>query len=160
MSKEKKAKEPKAVKTKSGKKKRGGLWFTLFLLACMVLLRQSSGLLLVGILPSIVSFVVDDTPRRAWFKTVFAFNLSGVLPYVFNLFFLQGNSARALQHQMSDFTMWLIIYGCAAAGWVVLWICPQVMEVLLRYHYVSRIDFHQKKKADLAEEYRLEAQAE
>jgi hypothetical protein len=155
---EKEEKKEEAGKSKG--KKGGGIGSKLILVfllfAAIVLLRQSSVLLLVGILPTVVAYLVDETRNRAWYKTVACFNLAGVLPYVFELYFMHGNQMSAVQKQLGNFNMWFVMYASAGAGWLTLWICPQIMQYVLRIFYVNRIEMHQQKIKKIEEEFSLE----
>jgi hypothetical protein len=142
------------------KKRKGGLGSQLtvlfLVLGIIVGLRQSSVILLIGILPSAVAYFVDETPRRSWFKTVLAFNLAGVVPYLMEVFFMHANNMEAVQTRLGDFSMWAIMYLFAAMGWMTIWLCPKLVHIGLRVYYDSRIDHHKTKLKEVEQQYGLE----
>jgi len=146
-------------KNSESKPKRSVSWKTklfmlVFCIGAVLLLKQSAMLLMVGMLPAIVAYIVDMTPGQAWFKTVFCFNLAGVLPYVSDLY-LQGSGSSALQRQLGDFGMWLVVYLTAGAGWLCLWLSGKATYRMMRFYTQYRIDNHQRKLKKLSEEWNL-----
>ncbi|MDG1287120.1 MAG: hypothetical protein P8P30_06090 [Rickettsiales bacterium] len=143
-------------KTKKKKKKSSFkskiLWF-IVLVGTFALLRQTTMLLLVGMLPTLVVKFIDDSDEQLWFKTVFCFNLAGVFPYLIDITMTHGNSVRALQEQMADSFTWLSAYGGAAAGYAVMIVCPMASEFFMRVFNTKRIEKHHKKLVRLHEEW-------
>lgn len=139
------------------KKKKGGMkskiMWTIIIVACLGLLRQTSLLLLLGMLPTLVVKFIDTTDENIWFRTVCCFNLAGVYPYVIDLLLVHNNSMRAVQAQMTDSIMWLVIYGAATMGYVTLWFVPMATEFAMRIINKSRVERHTKKLKQLNEEW-------
>lgn len=150
-------KEPKKEKKGKKEKKKGGFvgkLKALFLIAgAIFLLRQSVIMLMVGLLPAFVAYIVDTTNGKSWFKTVFCFNLAGLLPYLAEVYFEKGNSASAMQSQMGDFTMWLVVYLSAGLAWVFIWLCPKVALLCLRGYHEYKAEEHTKKFERLKKEW-------
>lgn len=143
---------------KPKKKKRKGrlrsrlLWLLTFI-AIFALLRQTTMLLLVGMLPTLVVKFIDDSEEQFWFKTVLCFNLAGVYPYVIDVVLVHENSLKSLQAQMADSFMWLSAYGSAAVGYAVMWFCPVMTEFFMRVFNTRRIKRHHKKLLRLHQEW-------
>ena len=130
------------------------LMLFIFVVGAIILLKQSCILLLIGMLPAIVAMIVDDTATLAWFKTVFCFNLSGILPFIADLY-QQGNSLSSMQQLVSSFDMWLVVYCAAGAGWLTVWLCGKVSHWLVRLYTQGRIDNHQRKIEKIDKEWSI-----
>jgi hypothetical protein len=116
-------------------------------LALMVLLRTGFMFIIIAILPSIVAYYVDVTAERYTFKTIMAANLCGVMPFLEKML-IAGPSNAVLQSIMGSALNWVIIYGAALMGWLLVQICPtlsQVMVVGFHNSQAARIQHLQKK---------------
>ncbi|MEI9983966.1 MAG: hypothetical protein WDN69_12610 [Aliidongia sp.] len=87
-------------------------------------------LLVVGMLPSIVAYIVDQTPRRTLTLTVGPMNLAGTAPYCLQLWF-GTNTLRGLGLFLNDAWVWLVMYLAAAAGWLLFFGMPVIVHFLL-----------------------------
>ncbi len=155
MSKEKKATAQKNEKPKMSFKAK----FLLFLgmIACIYFFRQNTVLLLIGLLPSIVALFVDQTPFRSWTKTVFCFNLSGMLPTMITILFT--SKATSLSGHVGDMNMWLLAYSAAALAWIVIWVAPRLTHQWIKINTAYTIERHLSKIAKLDEEWNISKQA-
>ncbi len=80
--------------------------------------------ILVGMMPSLVGYALArglGRGQRAY--TLAAFNLAGVLPYVFDMLWgvRQGASAALV---LGDVYAWFVMYAAAALGAMVNWTAP------------------------------------
>jgi len=124
------------------------------IIGIIFVLRLSSIFLLIGMLPALVVILVDQHPEKLWSKTVFAFNLAGVYPYIYDLYYHQKpEGTAAILKQMSDSSMWLVVYGAAAGGYLAMWLCPQLAEFFMRIVNKRRIQNHQNKLRYLNDEW-------
>ena len=128
------------------------LWL-LAILITFALIRQAGMLLLIGMMPTLVLKFIDTTDDKLWFKTVFCFNLSGVYPYIIEIAMVHNNSMKALQAQMADSIMWLVVYGSAAVGYLAMWFFPVVTEFSTRILNNGKIKRHRKKLIALNKEW-------
>lgn len=147
----KKKKDKKENKSKVGWRLK--LFIFLFCVGAVLGLKQSCILLLIGLLPAIVAYIVDTTPTQAWFKTVFCFNLAGILPYIAELYFTHGNSLSAMQKQVSDIWMWLMVYLAAGAGWLTIWLCAKGAHSMIALYTSAKIEGHRKKIKKIEQEW-------
>ncbi len=116
-------------------------------LTLMVLLRTGFMFVIIGILPAVVAYYVDVTAERYAFKTILAANLCGIMPFLEKML-ITGPSSAVLQSIMGDAINWLIIYGSAMMGWLLVQICPslaQTMVIGFHQSQVSRITHLQTK---------------
>lgn len=124
----------------------------LALAGCIFMFRQSTVLLLIGLLPALVALIVDTTSSRAWAKTVFCFNLAGIMPTMAEIFFTGsgGNLDR-----IGDMNMWLMAYSAAGAAWLIIWLSPIIAGFWLDIYADYRIERHSAKMAQLDEEWNI-----
>ncbi|MBB4210705.1 hypothetical protein CCR85_03500 [Rhodothalassium salexigens] len=149
------AKAAAAQAGKKSKKKRGfgsTLLFVLFILGLMVVKPAVALVTAIGLAPTLVAMIVESGEFRAVrVRTIFAFNLTGVIPYVVKYWFRSD-----LEMLLQDFTqMWLFIvmYGAAAAGMVVLWAAPVVVATLVQMRNFDQVKKINKVEEDLVEEW-------
>lgn len=79
----------------------------------------------LGMLPSIVAIIADRGAGRFASKTVSACNFVGVMPFLFEIGMTYEPSIAAKQ-MMSQPLTWIIIYGLAMIGWMLIWVMPQI----------------------------------
>jgi len=150
-------KEKKKKKEKSKKAKTSWIFklsVVFFVIFSIMVLQQTTIMLVIAMLPAIVAYIVDNTSSRSWFKTLFCCNLAGALPYLGEVYFSKGNSFQAMQQQMADFSMWLIIYASAGFAWVLIWGLPQISEAFYRSYYYLKSEEHKKKLRRLKQEWK------
>ena len=104
---------------------------TRLLIMCIILTAFCSALVFMGftylvvlvvisLLPSGVAMIVDRRPRKFASKTVTCFNFAGLLPAMFDTF-MASDPDVAAQQQLADPYIWLMIYGFAGFGWLVVY---------------------------------------
>ncbi|RME66250.1 MAG: hypothetical protein D6782_04720 [Alphaproteobacteria bacterium] len=80
--------------------------------------------LLVGMMPSFVFYgVARGLARGLRCYTLAAFNLAGVLPYLFDMIWGPNQGAGAAM-VLGDVYAWLVMYAAAALGAAVHWMAP------------------------------------
>ena len=108
-------------------KKKASSLFRFMLVATALLmaltLREASIFMLLGMLPSVVAYIVDKGPRRHIFATVAMMNLAGVFPYLLDIG-LQPRVGTATVQALNDPMVWFFMYSAAAMGWVLVWLMP------------------------------------
>lgn len=128
------------------------LWLIIFGVL-FYLLRQTMMLLLVGMLPTVVVVFIDHSREKLWLKTIFAFNMSGVYPYVLEVMMVHDNSMQAIQETMADSVAWLVMYGAAGCGYAAMWFFPLFSEFCMRIFNRKKIEHHHKKLRMLEDEW-------
>ena len=115
-----------------GGKAGGGLFLLVFLaLAAAVLVMVPAALLaLVGLLPSAVAFIADRNTNRTAPTCVAIMNLAGVLPYVFQIVRDRRDFDAALT-LLADPSNLLLMYGAAAAGWLIFFSVPRTVSAFI-----------------------------
>lgn len=134
-------------------KKRGKMSFIskllliLFSLFLMALLRTGFLFVVIGLLPSIVIYFIDRSLPQYTFKTVFACNLSAMMPSIVAML-TSGPNSTVLQGIMSDALNWFAIYSAAIGGMMLIQIMPMVARnVIATLHQtqISRLNQNQQR---------------
>jgi hypothetical protein len=116
-------------------------------LILMGVMRTGFVFFVIGMLPCIVAYYTDISKYRYTFKSIFAANLSGMMPYITKIL-AEGPSSTNLQEIMGNTSNWLIIYGSAFLGWLLVKVCPmitQMMVAALHQTHLLRYEWLQKK---------------
>ncbi len=95
-------------------------------LAALVL--PSLMILLIGMVPTFVSFVADRSRERYLTITVGLPNACGCLPALVNLW-IMGQSFSHAQIVLSDPFGWAVAFGAAGLGWLIYMFTPPVAAV-------------------------------
>ena len=109
-------------------------------------------LVVVSLVPAVVATVVDRRPKRWASRTVVFFNIAGLLPSLFDIF-LSADPDNSAMHQLSDPYVWLMVYGFAGFGWVVVYIIPQVVFLFLLIRSDHTIAKLESKRQALVDEW-------
>lgn len=87
-------------------------------------------ILACGLPPAIVRGLIDSRGGRDMLACMFVTNLCGVVPVVVRLW-SSGNTLEGALLLLSDPYVWLVMYAAALVGWGLLWIVPQLVEIVL-----------------------------
>lgn len=94
----------------------------------------------LGMLPATVAIIIDRSTGRFASKTVTACNFVGILPFLFDIGMTYERSLAAKQLMIDPFT-WLVVYGFAMIGWMLIWVVPQITLLI----FTIRADVKMKK---------------
>lgn len=106
------------------------LWLTITALPVAVLLA-------LGMIPSMVAYTVDDTPRRGLTFTVGPLNFAGAAPFCIALWF-GTDTVQALGQYVGSAWVWLAMYAAAGAGWLLHLGMPLLIRVTLERSIAAR----------------------
>jgi hypothetical protein len=95
--------------------------FPTFLLVCF------------GMLPSLVAYVVDKTPRWALTLSVGPPNLAVTAVFIAKLWASDNNTAAGVFAMMGNPYIWCVIYLAAAAGWGIYFGMPIIVTAFKEY---------------------------
>jgi len=144
--KKKKVEDGKAASSKKGKSKsfKARIWLAFTILAGVVFLPTSM-LLLVGMLPSIVVFVVSVRVSGAKVSTITALNLAGCIPFVFKLW-SSGNDFEASLDVITNARYVSIMYMAAAFGYMIDWVVTGIVSSFLYQRGIKRMEAIKKRQ--------------
>ena len=121
----------KAKKAKS-KKKSGMVSFLMLtiLLSLAFWHLPVATILLCGMAPTIVAYVIDMRPQKYAAMCVGCFNLCGITPFLQETYREHHSLAQVIQ-KMSDPYTWVVMFGAASVGWMMLFAMPSVARVFI-----------------------------
>lgn len=105
--------------------------------------------IILAMLPTIVAYFIDITPGKQVARVVGACNLAAALPTILPLLQAGIRMERIeVTSIMSNPLNWLIIYGGAAGGWGLIFLCQFISKffvvVYLEYKVASLGRFQQR----------------
>lgn len=130
MAKAKKSKEQKKAQKEQSKslkqKKRFPMQLMLLVVALPLAFFQQMAFVmtLLGLVPSIIAHIIDRDKKKMAFYTIFLMNLTGLMPFIA---FIWGKSwdNAAVYAVMKDPTSWMMMWGAAFLGWLMVYLAPQ-----------------------------------
>ncbi len=131
---------------------RGLLLITFTVVVSAVLAFPSFIILACGMPPALAAALIDNRPGHHASFCVMAANLAGVAP-VLTALWLGGNSVALAMLLMSDVYVWLGMYGAAAFGWTLIWLCTHIAEFMLELMARYRIRKHQASQQEIVAEW-------
>jgi len=108
--------------------------------------------LVSGFMPCIIANLVEKRKRRLASKTITAFNLAGIMPLLFSLA-RSSDPNFVAQGAFNDPYIWLMVYGFAGFGWLVVQIVPQIVFLFLTIKADFTIRKLQSLQRQLIEEW-------
>jgi hypothetical protein len=123
------------------------LMLIVFSLVAMAVLRSGFIFFLIGMLPSVVIYYLDQSEQRYAFRTILYCNLAGMLPYVGKML-RYGPTSGVLNDIMGTASTWLIVYGSALMGGILISLTPMIAGVMIgRLHQtqINRLVRNQKR---------------
>ena len=154
MSKKEKGKENHAA-AHTTRRRMGGKYKIILILFCllsMAFLRTGFIFIIVGMLPSIVAYYVDQGPHRHTFKTIFYCNTAGMLPYIAQLI-EYGPRSSNIQGIMDHPLTWMVVFGAALGGLLLTLLGPIVAEMLLSSLHQTQIRSLQRAQKRIEKEW-------
>jgi polyferredoxin len=154
MAKTKKKNRPAPRRPKAA---RGGLYllmlgFGVVTVALFVVAAPALILLFVGMAPTAVAILIDRDPEKHAAISVAMLNFAGLSPYLAD-FVLGSASLGQAMALVSNVFVLVIIYGAAAAGWVLVLILPPVTSIVLASMTEARIEALRKEQKQLVEDW-------
>ncbi len=84
-------------------------------------------LIALGLLPSVISFLIERRPGSSGSTCIALFNLAGLIPVLGKVWSGPGGAAF-----VGDIYAWFIIYMAAAVGAALAWVAPHFSIVYLQ----------------------------
>lgn len=138
---------------KPARKKRGNVWtFMLLVIPAAMVMLATTVLLLVGMIPTMVAFVIDRDPDKPAPITVGGLNFCGCLPFAIDLWKHGGGVAQVMK-LLVDPMAWLVMYGAAAVGWAFFFGIPPLVASAEIMRSERRVELLKTKKVSLVKEW-------
>ena len=128
------------------------IWGVLLGGAFMLISLPTVTLIVFGLLPSIVAWIVDRTEKKYATACVFGFNFSGLFPFLMEIWF-EDHSLDAAIRIMTDVFDLMIIYGSAGFGWMLYMALPPFVTTFLSVMSEHRVTVLKENQANIIEEW-------
>ena len=150
-------KSPVKKKAKAKPKKGGGGgggFFTFLLLGVptAIFAMPTALLIAVGMVPSLVAYIIDRDPEKSAPMTVAPLNMCGILPFMMELW-KHDHTMQAAITKIADPLTWLVMYGAAGVGWALYFLVPPIVTNIEVMRAQGRIESLNGRKKDLIEEW-------
>ena len=109
-------------------------------------------LLLIGMAPSIATYVIDKRPRKVTARAIGYLNFAGCLPYALKLWTGQ-NTISGVLTLVSDPSALMIMYSAAAVGWTLNFIMAPIMSAYLAVQHEAKARSIGSRQEDLIKEW-------
>lgn len=130
----------------------------LLLIVLTPFLRYAMLVLILGLLPAFVASYVDNTRDRNLSRVVFSCNFAGVLPVIMKLF-KRGITSDNTWATMMDPYSWLVMYGAAAFGWLLMWFFPQAVHFTLQLIQSNTIANLKNRQQIIVDEWGMQVES-
>jgi len=111
---------------------------------------ESVILVLVGMLPTIVAFIIDRTKQKSSTLCVGGMNFCGVFPYLLELWTSTNTSAIAI---ITDIFKLVVMFAAAGFGWLLYLSIPPVIGAFLTVMSQRRVAQLRSNQKDIIEEW-------
>lgn len=148
------------IKAVSGGKGRRLALIMLALLAIALFLAAAPLFIVfaVGMVPTVVGFICDRDREKYTAIAIGAGNLSGVVPFLVTMA-MKGPTLALAGKTVTDIFSIALMYGGAAAGWLIVAILPSVVAVYMNVTTEARIQRERKQQEKLVEDWGAEVAA-
>lgn len=134
------------------KKKGSALTLILLIIPAALIVHPTTILFGIGMIPTIVAYVVDRDPDKSAPITVGGLNFCGCMPFAIDLWKHQhtiGGVAKIL----ADPLAWLVMYSAAAVGWGLYYGIPPLVAGMEVTRAEKRVEVLKQKKVALVQEW-------
>jgi hypothetical protein len=148
-----------AAKQRSGARRNGTkpnatlvLLGSFALVAALIIALPTVTLLAIGMVPTVVAYIVDLSPGRYACRCVAWLNFAGVFPYIFKLWNSGHTMSGALKISSDPFA-WLVMFSAAGVGWLLFLGIPGIAAALQSFNAKRTIETLKERQRQLVEEW-------
>lgn len=134
------------------KKKGGALTLILLIVPAALIVLPTTILFGIGMIPTIVAYVVDRDPDKSAPITVGGLNFCGCMPFAIDLWKHQHTIGAAAK-VFADPLSWLVMYSAAAVGWGIYYGIPPMVAGMEVTRAEKRVEVLKQKKVALVQEW-------
>lgn len=117
-----------------------------------VLFSAMAAILLIGMIPSIVSLIVDQTKGKTRTLTVACVNFAGCTPFLVEVFRKGNDMSTAIQYILEPRTI-VVMYLAAGMGYLIDWAMTGIVSSIMVQKAKRRIKDIERQKKDLIERW-------
>ena len=109
-------------------------------------------LVCLGMLPTLVAWVIDRSDGKHATFCVCGLNFSGLFPFLMDVWFINHSTDTAIRILTDVFNL-VIIYGSAGFGWLLYIAVPPVITTFLSVVAQSRLKLLKTTQSNIIEEW-------
>lgn len=128
------------------------IWIIIISLLMMVISLPTVLLVFFGMLPTIVAWIIDRSAERYATFCVGGMNISGVFPFLGDIWFKDHSVDAAIAVMTNVFDL-MVIYGAAGFGWMVFIAVPPVVTTFLQVMLQRRVTVLRTNQSKIIEEW-------
>lgn len=138
------------------KKKQKGLWkkqvFLIVGILSTVMFSALAVIVAVGMIPTFVAAIVDQTAGKMRTLTIGAINFAGCAPFMMEVFHKGNNIEIAINYIIQPRTI-VVIYFAAAMGYLIDWAMTGIVSSIMVQKSKSRLGDIKKEQGALVERW-------
>lgn len=106
----------------------------------------------LGMLPSVMALIVDRGKGRFASQTIVACNFIGIMPFLFDIGMNYERSVASKEAMSEPFT-WLVIYGFAIIGVMLIFVLPNITAIIFTLKAEYKLGTLKSQQEALIEEW-------
>lgn len=122
------------------------------LIAFIIAALPSVIVVVVGMIPTLVAYIIDLTPGRYAAKCVAGLNIAGVVPFL-NRLWSSTNDLPAAIGVVTDVYAWLAFYAASGVGWLLFVSLPGIVASFKTYSAKRQANVLRSRLEELREEW-------
>ncbi|NQV55473.1 MAG: hypothetical protein HQ503_06410 [Rhodospirillales bacterium] len=127
------------------------MWAVLFIIV-VIIFPESVIVMVVGLLPSIVALIVDQTLKKYAFFCVLGMNVPGVFPSLLDLWGGSNDLTGAIKIITNVFDL-TIMYAAAGFGWLLYVSIPPVIGAFITVTAQQRVSTLRARQREIINEW-------
>ena len=143
---------PEAVAAQTQARGTRLMWWAIIIGGMSMWSLSSMIILLFGMLPTLVAFIIDRSPRNYAMYCVGGMNFSGVFPYLLDLWTGNHDINSAIDILTDVFSL-LVMYSGAGFGWMLFMAIPPLVGAVMTVMSERRLAHLQDKQKVIIEEW-------
>jgi hypothetical protein len=128
------------------------LWLSVGFVGLVLWQLPTVMVLFFGLLPTIVSAIIDRSPKKHAAFSVGGINLCGVFPYLMEMW-TGSNTIDGAMLILTDVFSLVVMYGAAAFGWMIYQSLPPIVATFLTVIAQSRVSSLRTIQRQLIEDW-------
>lgn len=128
------------------------LWLSAAFVIMVIMSLPTVLLVFFGMLPAIVSAIIDRTPKKNATFCIAGINFCGVFPYMMELW-VGENTLDGSIRILTDVFSLIVMYGAAAFGWMIFQSMPPVVATFVTVIAQSRVASLRSTQRKLVQEW-------
>lgn len=122
------------------------------IIAFIIAALPSVIIILVGMIPTIVAYIIDLTPGRYAARCVAGLNIAGVVPFL-NRLWSSTNDLPAAIGIVTDVYAWLAFYAASGVGWLLFASLPGIVASFKTYSAKRQANALRERLEELKDEW-------